>query len=145
MERGLFTIGKNASTFHDHVDIDRSPWQLRRIAFCKPFDGAESDIEVVGAYLDFAWKPPVDGVVFQEMNVRLHIAEIVDRHHGEVFAIVFGNRPEHVAANTAKAVDCYPDSHGVSSAGNEVCAFRILSALHLISAAEKRKRQALQP
>src|SRR6516164_5681425 len=47
-----------------------------------------------------------------------------------------------VIADTAKAVDCYPDNHAVSSAGNEVLTLLHFCAATLTAYAAKRKSQA---
>ena len=51
------------------------------------------------------------GIVAQEMRVRFHGSEIVDADDNDVLAARFQDRPQHQAADAAKAVDCDTNCH----------------------------------
>ena len=60
---------------------------------------------------DRAREAAVHRVVAQQMGVRLDRAEVVDRHHLDVGAPRFDDRPQHVAPDPAEPVDRYLHSH----------------------------------
>ena len=85
MRGGLVLVGENAGTFHHDVDAERSPGQFRGIAFVQHLDVPGADIEAVTFDPDLALERPVHGIVFQQMHIRLQIADIVDRHDAHVW------------------------------------------------------------
>ena len=62
--------------------------------------------------------------------------------HDQGLRRVVVRRVRIVIADTANAVDCYPDSHAVFSAGNEVRTLLHFCAVTLTAYAAKRKSQA---
>ena len=51
------------------------------------------------------------GVVAQQVGVGLDRAEIIDADDLDIVALCFCDGTQHVAADPAKSVDRYPDSH----------------------------------
>jgi hypothetical protein len=56
----------------------------------------------------------MDRIEAQQMGVGLDRAEIVNPDHFDILAAGLGDRPEHIAADAAKPVNCDPDCHSVS-------------------------------
>ena len=59
----------------------------------------------------------VDCVSRARLAGTYHLSQVVDSHHLDVLAAGFGDRPQDVAANTAKPVDGDPYRHGFQAPG----------------------------
>src|SRR6185312_9476956 len=57
------------------------------------------------------WKAAMHAVVAEQMGVGLDRAEVVDADHLDIVAAGFRDGTQHVAADAAKSIDSYPDSH----------------------------------
>ena len=110
MCRGLLLRGEDAGAFHQNLDAEILVRQLRRVPLGGHLDRASADVDGIAVDLHLAGKAPVDGIVAQQMRVRLHGAEIVDRHDLDVLAPGFHDGPQDISADPAKSVDC--DAHG---------------------------------
>ena len=55
----------------------------------------------------------MDRVEAQEVGIGFHRAEIVDGHHFDIGAAALDDRPQNVAADTAKSIDGDANCHDV--------------------------------
>src|SRR5687768_1792046 len=60
---------------------------------------------------DIALEAAVNGVVLQEVGIRLRIAQVVDRHDLQRIAVVLVDDLEDLPPNAAEPVDCDPCWH----------------------------------
>ncbi len=111
MTRGLLLGGEDAGAFHDDVDAQGTPGQLRKIALGQHLDrrqtlaGGGADLKRVAFQLRFARKAAVHAIVAEQMRVGGRRREVVDRNHLDVCSALLGQCPQDVAADPAEAVD----------------------------------------
>jgi hypothetical protein len=112
VECGLVARGEDAGAFQRDIDI--APRQFLGVADRGHLDRAAAHVDGVAVHRDGAGKTPVHRVVADEVGVGFHRPEIVDRDHLDIGAAGFDDGTQHIAADTAEAVDSYLDSHVTS-------------------------------
>ncbi len=63
------------------------------------------DDEAVAFDGDGRRKSAMDRVIAQQMRIGFHRTQVVDRNHFDIRAIIFDDRAQDIAADTAKTVD----------------------------------------
>src|SRR6056297_2989398 len=106
VRRGFFLAVEKAGAFQHHVHAQIGPGQLARVALGQHLDRAAVDQHGVAFDLHLAVELAVGGVVLGQVSVGFRIAQIVDGDDLDIGdAVVFVNRAQHVAANSAIAID----------------------------------------
>ena len=110
--RGRLVAGcEDAGAFERDVDAELFPRQLRRILDRRHLELVGADVEGIALDLHLAREAAMDAVEAQQMGIGLDRAEVVDGHHVDVLAAGFVDGAHDVAADAAKSVDGYSDSH----------------------------------
>lgn len=118
---GFVAAGEEPRALEHDVHAEALPGQFRRVA-----DGADGDAvahhpQAFGIVLDLAGKVSMDAVVLEQVGVDRGVAEVIDRHYLQLFAVVAGIQgAKNVSADATEAVDGQADSH------NEVVSFLLL-------------------
>jgi hypothetical protein len=108
---GLLLRGEDAGAFHRDVDAEIPMRQLGRVLDGRDPDLLAVDHERVAVDLDLARVAAVDGIEPEQVSVRLHRAEIVDRDDLNVGPARLVDGAQHVAADATEPVDGDLDAH----------------------------------
>src|SRR4051794_27176980 len=96
--------------FHNDVDAEILPGQLCRIPLGHDSDGVAVHDERAALHADGPLEGAMRRVVFEKVGIRLRVAQVVQRD--ELQAVLLAAlimRPEDVAPNAPKTVDCNLD------------------------------------
>jgi len=107
---GLFGQ-EEAGALQHQVDVDVAPGQVRRVALSGQADGLAVDNQVLAVDGDIALEVAVHGVVLEHVSQIVGIQQVVDTHDLDVVSEILRDRAEGHAADTAKTVNAYFDSH----------------------------------
>src|ERR1700733_14588564 len=114
---------------HD-VDFKLLPGQREGVGFRQRAHLGAVDDDAFRVSRDLARKPPVDGVVLEQMRKRRGIDQIVDGDHLDVGTLLEGGA-KHAPAHAAEAIDRYSYRHqnlvslGMYSGDSEIVLMRL--------------------
>ena len=103
-------IQEQAGGLDHDVSADFVPFQVGRIALLRQADFLAVDHQRVAVNRDVALEAAMHAVVLQHVGQVAGFQQVVDADHFNVTEILQG-RAQHVAADTAKAVDTNFDRH----------------------------------
>ena len=106
----LFRV-EDAGRFDDDVDVEFGPRKFRWVALGEEQDAVVVDAQLLVVRGNFPFESAVDAVMTKQRFHRLDVAKVVDCNEVDIGASGLCGT-EIVAADTAKAVDCYADGHG---------------------------------
>ena len=113
--RRLVARREDTGAFKGDVDVEFLVRKIGRIALGRDPDLAEADVDPVLAAFDRAGEAAVHRVIFQQVGVGGHRAQVVDRHHLDVATAVLDDRTQNKTADTAETIDGNADGHGRGS------------------------------
>jgi hypothetical protein len=115
VSRGLLLGGEQAGAFQRDIDAQVRPGQVGRIALGGDLDRAGARVDAVAGHLHLAGEAAVHRIEAQQMGVRFHRSQIVDRHDLDVAAAGLDDGAQNVAPDPPKAVDGHPYRHEFTS------------------------------
>ena len=102
-------IGEQAGRLEHHVDAERFPGQLRRIAHRQHLELVAVDRNRVALCLDAGVEVAQNRVVLQQMREGRGVGQVVDRH--EIDVLVAERGSHDIPADPAEPVDADPHGH----------------------------------
>ena len=110
--RGSLVLGReDAGALEGDVDVHGLVRQFRRVLDRRDLEGLPADRDGVALDLHIHVQGAVHAVVFQQVDVGLHRAEIVHRDDLDVLALMFQNGAQDQPTDPAKTVDRYTHCH----------------------------------
>ena len=103
----------------DDVDVELAPWEVRWVALGVDLQAVGANLEFLLACGDLLREASVDAVVAKEHRHGVDVTKVVDRDELDVGACGLCGT-EVVSSDSAEAVDCYANCHGIGSPFTEI-------------------------
>ena len=99
----LLLARKDTGRFHNHIDAEGTPWEVRRIAFSRNVDGRTVDNQVSTGNFNRSVETSVDAVKLQQVRKGVDISQVINGNNREVAAVQ--HLTEGQSADSAKTID----------------------------------------